>query len=135
MVSTEAAGHKIRLLIVDDNAAVRQALAARLSRVPEFRLLGDMGSSEEALAQVQTFKPDIVLFGSRHRGGFGLQFCQQVLRLNEHPEIIVLTSFEDDTERLATQSLGVRYVLKEIASPKLIEAIREVYAERCARAG
>jgi DNA-binding NarL/FixJ family response regulator len=134
-VSTEAAGHRIRLLIVDDNVAVRQALAARLSRVPEFELLGDMGGTEEALARVQTYQPDIVLFGSKHQRGFGLQFCQHVLRLEDHPEIIVLTSFEDDTERLATESLGVRYVLKEIASPKLIEAIRAAYAERRAGAG
>lgn len=131
---SNGAREKIRLFIVDDNTAVRQALEARLSRAPEFELLGGVGSVEEALTQVDRLKPDILLVESKRRDGFGLKFCQLVLQMDHSPEIVVLTSFVDENEQLAAASLGVHhYVLKDIASSELIGEIHRAYSERCAR--
>lgn len=125
---------KIRLFIVDDNPAVRCALEARLRRVPDLELLGGEGNTDEALTQVRNLKPDVLLIESKRRDGRGLRFCQQVLQQDDSPEIIVLTSFIDETERLAAASLGVhRYVLKDIASPELIGEIHNAFAARNAR--
>ena len=125
----------IKLLVVDDNMAVCHALEARLSRVPDFDLAGCVGNTDDALEKVQRLQPDVVLFESKRRDGMGLHFCQRVLEMDNSPEMIVLTSFLDDTERLVASSIGVhRYVLKDIATSALIQEIHDAYRERCERA-
>lgn len=113
--------------------AVQRALGDRLSREPELELVGNLSGhcAEDVIEWIHIFKPDVVLLESKRRDGYGLRLCQLVLELEQNPEIIVLTSFDDDDERLATQSLGVRhYLLKEIASPELLGEIRAAYTER-----
>ncbi|MCZ7544683.1 MAG: response regulator transcription factor [Anaerolineae bacterium] len=133
-MSANGAEDKIRLFIVDDNTAVRRALEARLSRVPDFELLGGEGDVNEALNHVGALKPDVLLVESKRRDGNGLRLCQQVLEMDDSPEIILLTSFIDEDEQLAAASLGLhRYVLKDIASSELICTIHDAYTERCTR--
>lgn len=123
---------KIRLLIVDENPMVQQALAERLSREPDLEVVGKAeGEINALLEQVKKLKPDVVVFECKRRDGYGLRLCQEVLELENNPEVIVLSSFFNEEEQLAARSLGIqRYLLKDIASPELIGEIHAAYADR-----
>ncbi len=124
---------RIRLLVIDENTAVREALETRLNQVPELELVASSPGhdGEDVLAIIRRCKPDVVLIECKRRDGRGLRLCQQMTAMENRPEIIILTSFIDDDERLATESIGVRrYLLKEIGSPALIGEIRAAYTDR-----
>ncbi|MBN1285346.1 MAG: response regulator transcription factor [Anaerolineae bacterium] len=130
-------GQKIRLFIVDENPMVQQALAERLGREPDLEVVGrSEGETQTLLEQVRMLQPDVLVFECKRRDGCGLRLCQKVLELENNPEIIVLSSFINENERLAARSLGVRrYLLKDIATLELIYEIHAAYADRSKNTG
>ncbi len=119
-------GRPVRLLLVDDNAAVRRALVLRLNRAQDLQVVGDTGDFDSALAMIVDQKPDIMILESKRRDGTALAFCQRVLAVPLHPAIIILTSFANEDERLSLLHLGIgQYLLKDIQTDELIRVIRE----------
>lgn len=116
----------IHLLVVDSNAAVRRALALRLSRANDIRIIDDTGDLDTALAIINRQGSDVVILESKRRDGAALRFCQQILEMPYPPGIIVLTSFANEDERLSFLHLGVeQYLLKDIDTEELIRVVRE----------
>jgi two-component system, NarL family, response regulator DevR len=118
----------LRLLIVDDHAVVRAGLRAILDNEPDFTVIGESGSGEEAIESVATYKPDVVLMDIRMPGGMsGIEATEQILKRTEDVRIIMLTSYaEDELVMDAIRAGAVGYVLKRVDSSKLIEDIRRV---------
>ncbi len=120
----------IKILIVDRNEGVRQALSDLIDRTPEMEPVGVSGDVEDAFALVKSAGPDIVLVESKGQHEDFCTFCERVVKLPNPPDIIVLTSYEDEDERMAARTLGVqRYLLKEIGSAALVQEIRAAFAE------
>ncbi len=124
--------NRIKILIVEDHPAVRQALAARLSSFPHIDVLAAPESLRQALKQAQKLKPDVILLELK---GSNSNWPDPVGEMNKalagHPAgIIVLTSYADDDEREAAQAAGARrYLLKQIDSARLLSEIEAVAAE------
>ena len=122
---------QIKVLIVDEHLAVRQALAARLDSFSHICVVASAASFAEGLEQVDRHHPDIILLeltGTRDR----LNPVGELFRaLAGHPAgIIVLTSYADDDERQAALHAGARrFLLKQIDSANLLREIESVAGE------
>jgi len=120
---------RIRLLIIDEHQAVRQALVSRLQQTGELEVVGSTGSSEEGLLQVDALSPSIVLLETKRSDGTGLETCRRIARSHPDTTVIVLTSYADEEERQAAFMAGAAsYVLKDIGSAQLLREIQDSYS-------
>ncbi len=116
----------VRLMVVDENAAVRRALVLRLTRAADLRIIGDTGDLEAAVAIIQKQHPDVVILESKRRDGAAFEFSQRILEQPLPPRIVILTSFANEDERLSWQHLGINhYLLKDIDTEELIRVVRD----------
>ncbi|MEU8639270.1 response regulator transcription factor [Amycolatopsis sp. NPDC048633] len=114
----------VRVLLVDDQALFREALATLLATHDGIDIVGEAGNGEEALRRTAELAPDVVLMDLRMPVLDGIGATRR-LRL-EHPavRIIALTTFDDDEDVFAALRAGaVGYLLKDVSSARLIEAV------------
>ncbi len=117
----------IRLVLADDHTMVRQAIRDLLRTDPEFDVVGEAGSGEEALERTRESRPDVLLLDIHMPGGDGLWTTSEVRREVPSTRVLVLTvSTEDDhlTESLRRGAAG--YMLKSSSAQALFQAIRDV---------
>ncbi len=118
---------RITLLIVDDHEVVRQGLRTLLELEPDFHVIGEASSAEEAVTQTARLHPRVVLLDIKLHGGSGITACRQILAATPATRILMLTSFSDDTMVVdAVQSGAHGYALKDVRTHDLIHAIRTV---------
>lgn len=118
---------KQRIILVDDHELVRIGLKSLLERHEQFDVVGEAGSAREALEQVETLKPDVVVMDIRLPGTSGIDACEQIV--NQHPDtkVLMLTSYAEDEMLFSAIRAGASgYVLKQIGSEDLIKAIESV---------
>jgi DNA-binding NarL/FixJ family response regulator len=115
----------VRVLLVDDQALFREGLRTLLEVHDDLEVVGEAGNGEEALARIREARPDVVLMDLRMPVLDGVAATR---RLSEaHPEcrVIVLTTFDDDEDVFEALRAGaVGYLLKDVPSARLAEAIR-----------
>ncbi len=116
---------KIRVMIVDDHAIVREGLRNFLGLLPDLELVGEAGNGVEALAEVARSRPEVVLMDLVMPEMDGVEATRRLAA--EHPKVkvIVLTSFSDDDKLYPAIKAGaVAYLLKDVGARELAEAIR-----------
>ena len=121
--------NQIRVLIIDENPTVREALMARLSAAPELEMVAAAWSFEEGLGKIRSWRPDVILLELKGRSRYGLDPIGTIFRaMSGLPVgVIILTSYPDDLERaVALQAGAQRYLLKDIDSELLISEIAAV---------
>ncbi|MGE5552910.1 MAG: response regulator transcription factor [Betaproteobacteria bacterium] len=119
----------IRIVLVDDHAVVREGLAAVLGRSPGLEVVGEAGSAAEAIEVTGQTQPDVVVMDIRMPGGSGIDACREIAFRWPQVRILVLTSYADDEAVLSSIVAGAAgYVLKQVGSQGLVEAIRRVAA-------
>ncbi|MGB4069093.1 MAG: response regulator transcription factor [Nitrospira sp.] len=119
--------HAIRVLLVDDHEVIRVGLRTVLGQAQGIAVVGEAGTMAEAAPQAQRLKPDVILMDVRLPDGSGIDACREILGTLPGTRVIFLTSYADDDSVLAAVLAGAHgYVLKEIDSPALLEAIRSV---------
>lgn len=119
--------HAIRVLLVDDHEVIRVGLRTVLGQAQGIAVVGEAGTMAEAVQQAQRLKPDVILMDVRLPDGSGIDACREILGTLPGTRVIFLTSYADDDSVLAAVLAGAHgYVLKEIDSPALLEAIRSV---------
>ncbi len=117
----------IRILLVDDHEVIRVGLRTVLGQTQGVTVVGEAGTVADALQQAQRLKPDVILMDVRLPDGSGVDACREILGSLPGTRVIFLTSYADDDSVLAAVLAGAQgYVLKEIDSPALLEAIRSV---------
>ncbi len=117
----------IRIVIVDDHNLFRQGVAFILGQTADIEVVGQAGSVQESVELVRKLKPDMVLMDFTLPDGTGAEATRRIIQ--EHPEckIIFMTMSEKDEDLFAAiRSGAVGYLLKDINSAKLIDAIRAV---------
>lgn len=116
---------KIRILLVDDQSLFREGLRTLLSLVPDFTLVGEAGDGREAIALTQKHHPDVILMDLRMPGMDGVEATRLIRQSPAAPQILVLTTFDHDNEVFTAIAAGaIGYLLKDVPSEKLAEAIR-----------
>ncbi|MDX1413680.1 MAG: response regulator transcription factor [Candidatus Promineifilaceae bacterium] len=116
---------KIRVLLVDDQALFREGLRTLLSVYPDLEIVGEAANGREALAQVRQQSPDVVLMDLRMPELDGVSATRRLRETKSPCRVIILTTFDDDEYLFDGLRAGaVGYLLKDVSSAKLVEAIR-----------
>ncbi len=118
---------KIRVLLVDDHALLREGLRALLERYPDFEVVGEAENGEEAIAQVKAQQPDIVLMDIAMPGINGLDATRAIRQDYPQTRVLVLTQHEDRQYVMSLLKAGASgYVLKRALGKDLVNALRTV---------
>lgn len=121
----------IKVLIVDDQAMVRQGFGALLAAQPDIDVVGDAPDGADAPEAVRRLAPDIVLMDVRMPKMDGLEATRRILRAPglRHPRVIMLTTFDlDDYVYDALRAGASGFLLKDSPADALVQAVRVVAA-------
>ncbi|HWQ04497.1 MAG TPA: response regulator transcription factor [Longilinea sp.] len=114
----------INILIVDDQSLFREGLRTLLSVQADFEVVAEAGNGEEALRYVAQYRPNVVLMDLRMPVMDGVTATRRLHELYPECKVIVLTTFDDDEDIFEGMRAGaVGYLLKDVSSEKLFEAI------------
>jgi len=117
----------LRVLVVDDHEVVRLGLRTLLSQQADIEVVGEAATAAEAVNQVSSLAPDVVLLDVRLPGRSGIEACRQIKARRPETRIVMLTSYTDDEALFEAIAAGADgYVLKQIGSQELVEALRRV---------
>ncbi|TYQ11135.1 MadR family response regulator transcription factor [Gordonia sp. C13] len=120
----------IRTLLVDDHALLREGMRSLLEREEVVEVVGEAGSHDAALAEVNARRPDVVVVDLKLSAGTeyeGLRLIKDIAQ--RHPEVaaLVLTTFLDDDLVVRAVRAGARgYVVKDVDTTELVRAIQAV---------
>jgi DNA-binding NarL/FixJ family response regulator len=122
----------IKLLLVEDQQLVREALKGLLSLSEDIRIVGEASDGAEALAlieQLGTAPPDVVLSDMRMPRLDGLGLIRALAARALNIPVVLLTTFDDATAFDEAVRAGARgFLLKAISPDTLLQALREVHA-------
>jgi len=118
------AGMPVRVLLVDDQALFREALATLLSVRPEIDVVGEAGDGDAALRQAAALRPDVVLMDLHMPVLDGIAATRRLRVEQPGVRVLALTTFDDDEDVFAALRAGaVGYLLKDVPSDRLVEAL------------
>ncbi|GAP10984.1 two component transcriptional regulator, LuxR family [Bellilinea caldifistulae] len=116
---------KIKILLVDDQALFREGLRTLLDLQPDFEVVGEASQGEEALRMAVNLSPNVILMDLRMPVMDGVTATRRIKDSLPQCKVIVLTTFDDDEDVFEGLRAGaVGYLLKDVSSEKLYEAIR-----------
>jgi DNA-binding NarL/FixJ family response regulator len=115
----------IRVLLVDDQALFREGLETLLSVHRDIRVVGQASNGQEAVEVAAQVQPDVVLMDVRMPILNGVRATRRLKRTLPQCRVIVLTTFDDDEYVFDALRAGAAgYLLKDVPSARLVEAIR-----------
>jgi DNA-binding NarL/FixJ family response regulator len=119
---------KIRVLIADDHAILRQGLRALLGLADDIEVVGEAADGQEAVERTAALRPDVVLMDVSMPGLGGLEATLAIRKEQPDVRILVLTQYEDPEYVRRFLQAGVSgYVLKKSAGADLAVSIRAAY--------
>lgn len=119
----------VRVLIVDDQALFREALATLLEVQPGIEVVGEAADGEQAVRLCAELRPDVALMDLRMPVLDGIAATARLRAEQPGVRVLALTTFDDDEDVFAALRAGaVGYLLKDVSSTRLVEAL--VAAER-----
>ncbi|WP_433029304.1 response regulator [Actinomycetospora sp. CA-053990] len=114
----------VRLLLVDDQALFREALATLLGVRDDVVVVGEAGDGEEAVRRAAELAPEVVLMDLRMPVLDGVAATRRLRAEQPDVRVIALTTFDDDEDVFAALRAGaVGYLLKDVSSARLVEAV------------
>ena len=118
----------MRLLIVDDSAALRARLAAIFSLIEGIEVVGQAQNAPEALASIRALRPEIVILDIQMPGGSGIDVLREVKRDYPQTIVIMLTNHAESQYRKRCMDLKADYFLSKSTDSKLLIEIGEELA-------
>jgi DNA-binding NarL/FixJ family response regulator len=123
----QTAAKRLRLLLVDDHAVVREGLRALLTSDPRFDVVGEAAEGETALAATDSLHPDVVVMDVSLPGLNGVQATRQIKQRHPDIHVVALTVHEEGGYLRSLLDAGASgYVLKRSASSELVRALQVV---------
>ncbi|TAN07902.1 MAG: response regulator transcription factor [Rhodanobacteraceae bacterium] len=117
----------MRVLLAEDQAMVRGALAALLALEPDIEVLGSAADGEAAWREVQRLKPDILISDIEMPGLTGLELAQRIQRHELPIKVVIVTTFARSGYLRRALDAGVSgYLLKDAPAEKLADSLRLV---------
>jgi NarL family two-component system response regulator LiaR len=119
---------RIRILITDDHAVVREGLSSFISLELDMEIVAEASDGIEAVEKALLLEPDIILMDIVMPQQTGIEALQQLKEAGSPAKVIVLTSFaEYEQIYLAIKAGAMGYLLKDSTPEQLVQAIRDVY--------
>jgi len=120
---------KIRVLLVEDQAVVREGVAAILSYQKDIEVIGQAKDGIEAIELLKQTKPDVVLLDLVMPRQDGLQTIPIIKEIMPEAHVLILTSFADNDRVYQAIKLGAEgYMLKDATHEQLLQGIHDVAA-------
>src|SRR5437763_5281419 len=118
--------NKIRVLLADDHAVVREGLRALLSATPDIEVVGEADTGRLAVQLAQKLQPDVVVMDVVMPQLNGVEATRQIIRDAPTSRVLVLSSYSDDDKVAQLIEHGATgYLVKQAATNDLVKAIRE----------
>jgi DNA-binding NarL/FixJ family response regulator len=126
--ATDAA-QPVRIFLLDDHEIVRHGLRDLFESENDLVVVGESGSAREAERIIPALRPHVAVLDARLGDGSGIDVCRFVRSHDPSIRAIILTSYDDDEALFAAIMAGASgYVLKQIGSSDLVDAVRRVAA-------
>ena len=120
---------KIKILIADDHAVVREGTRQILEQEPDIDVVAEAADGEEAIRLAGSTKPDVAIVDIAMPGVDGIEATKQIKQLYPSVTVLILTAYDDDQFVFGLLEAGAAgYLLKSVRGRELVEAVRQVYA-------
>lgn len=117
----------LRLLVVDDDAMVRDGFAAILDAQPDLEVVSRAADGVDAIGAVRAHAPDVVVMDVRMPGMDGIEATRRIVASDDAPAVLVVTTFEHDSYALDALRAGAAgFLLKRSGADLLVHAVRTV---------
>jgi two-component system, NarL family, response regulator NreC len=118
---------RIRILLADDHAVVRQGFKMILAEQPDMEIVGEAGNGREALALAESLKPDIVVMDVAMPELNGIEATRRMGESVPHTRVVALSMHKDSVYVREILRAGARgYLLKDSVAADLVSAVRSV---------
>jgi len=118
---------KIRILIADDHAVLREGMRNLLEREKDFEVVGEAGDGEEAVQLAKELKPDVVVMDIVMPKLSGIEATRLIKQTSPSSAVLILTAYSDIRYILGLLEAGAcGYLLKSARSSEIVGAIRAV---------
>ena len=119
----------IRVVLADDHAVVRTGIRQILELAPDIKVIAEAEDGDEAQAQIEGHKPDVVVLDIQMPKRSGIEVTRWIRAHHREVGVLVLTAYDDDPYVFAVLQAGANgYVLKTASPDEIIQAVRDVYA-------
>lgn len=120
---------KIRIIIADDHAVVREGTRELLQKCGDLEVVGEAADGEEAVRLVRELKPDVAIVDIAMPRLNGIETTKQIKAISPGTAVLILTAYDYDQYIFALLKAGAAgYLLKDIPGQKLVKAVRAVHA-------
>ena len=119
----------IRILLIDDHQVVREGIRRMLEIEPDIKVVGEAANSREALTQVASLSPEVILMDIKMPGVDGISLTREIKGKFPSSNIIMLTLYDEYLTK-AIEAGAKGYLLKDIHRDELLKAIRAVHEGR-----
>lgn len=123
----------IKVFIVDDHTILRDGLKRIIESVPDFEVVGEAGSAEDAFAHLnqKDFQVDVLLLDIALPGQSGLELLSQLKLIQPSLKSLVLSMYPEDQFAIRVLKAGASgYLTKEAATDQLVDAIKTVHSNQ-----
>jgi len=120
---------KIRIIVIDDQAVVRQGFVSLINTVADMEVIAEGTNGQQAIELYRQHKPDVMLIDLRMPVLSGVEAISAIRRESPGARMIVLTTYDGDEDIYRSLQAGAQgYLLKDVFFEELEEAIRKVHA-------
>lgn len=124
---------KIRVLLVDDHAIVREGYRRLIEKHDGIEVVAEAADAQSGYIAYKASKPDVAIIDITMPGRGGIDLVRQIRQLDAHANILIFTMHADATYAQQTFRAGARgYITKSSAPDILVSAIRAVHAGKTA---
>jgi two-component system, NarL family, response regulator NreC len=121
----------LTIILADDHHVMRQGLRLLLDAQEDFRVVAEVGDGLEAVQLAERLTPRVLIVDVMMPGLNGLEVTRQVCWRSPHTRVIILSMYSNEAYVLeALRNGAAGYVLKEASATDLVQAVREVAADR-----
>lgn len=120
---------KIRIVIADDHAVVREGTRTLLERETDMEVVGEAADGEEAISVIEKTKPDVAVLDISMPRLSGIEVTKRIKPHFPNMAILILTAYDNDEYVFALLEAGAAgYLLKDVHGREIVDAVRSVHA-------
>ncbi len=120
---------KIRIVIADDHAVVREGTRALLEREEDFEVIGEARDGEEAIKLIEKTNPDVAILDISMPKITGIEVTRKIKPRFPALAILILTAYDNDEYVFALLEAGAAgYLLKDVPGQEIIDAVRAIHS-------